>query len=225
MDRVYRIEAPRDALYDSNCVEGARTRCGDAAATSPAARSGNLRSCYLSLKNTRSLLRCETRRKNIQLGGSRTRRRSNDGPGGKRHYWPSLPPPPTTDGASVRLEKKLSAGGFSAISLNSAKDLRDKADFQALEWVNWLGDSEGLARRSHIRSLVLTDCADAYEHVKAEGKKFGLEMLKEFRSRIRLRRSGGGATLCDCLDEHREGYAYVLTGECKVWWSIPFPVM
>lgn len=117
------------------------------------------------------------------------------------------------------LELKLAAGGFSVVSVNSAKDLQDKADFQALEWMSRFGRSKGRTRRDHIRSIVLSDCASAYEATRREDAPFGVAMREEFKRRLRARREGGGATLFDCLDEHLEGYAYVMTGECQVLWS------
>jgi hypothetical protein len=135
--------------------------------------------------------------------------------------------PRTTAGPSASsiglLETKLAAGGFSQVSVNSAKDLRDKADHQALEWLNRFGEKEGLERRDHIRSLVLRDCADAFEASKEPEETFGVRMLDELRQRLQRRREVGGATLFDCLNEHLEGYAFVLTGECRVVWSDPPP--
>jgi hypothetical protein len=119
---------------------------------------------------------------------------------------------------------KLIAGGFSRVSVNSAKDLRDKADYQALEWMARFGDKKGLERREHIRSIVLRDCADAFEAAKSPGGFFGVPMRQALRQCLRQHRQTGGGTLFDCSDEHLEGYAYVLTGECQVWWSHPFTI-
>ncbi len=135
--------------------------------------------------------------------------------------------PPTstlpTSGDTAVLETKLSAGGFSLVSLNSAKDLRDKADHQAFEWLNRFGEKTGLERREHIRSVVLRDCADAFEASRTTAHAFGPQMRDALRERLRSRRNAGGAPLFDCLEEHLEGYAYVLTGECIVVWSDPPP--
>lgn len=125
------------------------------------------------------------------------------------------------------LEQKLEAGGLSAVSINSATDLRDKADYKSLEWMSQFGEVEGLRRHSHIRSVVLADSADAHDTAKSQtnSEKFGAAMKQELRKRFRQRRiSGGAASLFDCLDEHLEGHAYSLTNECKVWWSDPVPI-
>lgn len=131
-------------------------------------------------------------------------------------------PPPA--GSRSRLERKLAAGGFSPVSINSAQDLRDKADYQSLEWIGRLGDREGLRRRDHIRSVVLRDCAEVFEASKADVAPFGVAMRNALTERLRRRREQGGAPLFDCLDEHLEGYAYGLTSECQVWWSHHFPI-
>lgn len=132
-------------------------------------------------------------------------------------------PPPT--GTRSRLEQKLSAGGFSPVSINSAQDLRDKADYQSLEWIGRLGDREGLRRHDHIRSVVLRDCAEVFEISKADNGPFGVAMRAALADRLRRRRAQGGTPLFDCLDEHLEGYAYGLTSECQVWWSHPFQIV
>lgn len=59
--------------------------------------------------------------------------------------------------------KKVDAGGFSVLSRTSAVDLRDKADYLALTWMQKYGDDEGLKRYDHVRSIVLRDAASAME--------------------------------------------------------------
>jgi hypothetical protein len=121
-------------------------------------------------------------------------------------------------GSSELLEKKLDAGGFSAVSRNSAVDLRDKAEYLGIAWTQKYGHEKGLQQYSHVRSLVLNDSARAFELAKDKGPTFGLSMLDELRHRLRDRRQAG-AQLYECSDEHLEGVAYALTSECKVQWS------
>jgi hypothetical protein len=120
------------------------------------------------------------------------------------------------------LVRKLAAGGFSGVFINSATDLQAKAEYQAVAWQMRYGETKGLERYEHIRSLVLHDCASAHETAKASTDPFGKAMLKALRESIQGRRERGGATLLDCLDEHLEGYAYSLTNACEVWW-VPDP--
>jgi hypothetical protein len=116
------------------------------------------------------------------------------------------------------LKKKLNAGGFSATSIHSALDLRDKAEYQALAWTKRFGREEGLRRYDHVRTIVLRDCADSYEEAKTPENGFGREMLAKLRQAFFTRKSSG-EDLFGCREEHFEGFAYVLTGECKVRWS------
>jgi hypothetical protein len=125
-------------------------------------------------------------------------------------------------GAKALLFKKLDAGGFSAVSQNSAEDLRDKADYLAIVWTKRHGRTEGLQRYDHIRSLVLADSARAFEATQVPDKKFGVEMLAGLRARLQERRTER-TQLYDCSNEHLEGFAYGLTSECKVQWSIDRP--
>jgi hypothetical protein len=125
-------------------------------------------------------------------------------------------------GATDLLSKKLDAGGFSAVSRNSAFDLRDKADYLGIVWTKKYGRVSGLQRYGHVRSLVLSDAARAFEVTKNEERPFGLEMLSQLSFRFQQRRAGG-SQLYDCSNEHLEGFAYSLTSECKVQWSLDQP--
>jgi hypothetical protein len=89
-------------------------------------------------------------------------------------------------------------------------------------WTKKHGRDSGLQRYGHIRSLVLSDAATAFETTKGEAKPFGFEMLRDLRDRIRSRRVDG-SQLYECSNEHLEGFAYSLTSECKVQWSLDRP--
>lgn len=125
-------------------------------------------------------------------------------------------------GTTDLLLKKVDAGGFSAVSRNSAVDLRDKADYLGIVWTKKHGRTSGLQRYGHVRSLVLSDAARAYEATKNEGLPFGLEMLSDLRSRFKQRRTEG-SQLYESSNEHLEGFAYSLTSECKIQWSLDRP--
>jgi len=124
----------------------------------------------------------------------------------------------------TRLEKKLEAGGLSAVSINAAKDLQASALHKFLEWREALGEEEALKRYFHIKTAVLSDCSSAYETASVTSTPFGRAMLQHLKDRIGTRRQQGQTPLFDCLNEHLEGCAYELTNECKVWWSKPFAV-
>jgi hypothetical protein len=131
--------------------------------------------------------------------------------------------PPLSTGSTALLHAKLDAGGFSVTSLNSAEDLRNKADYLSLVWTKKHGEQLGLQRQHHIRSVVLRDAADAYEATKQEDRKFGLRMLADLRARLHSRRQQPGQQLHDCSNEHLEGFAYGLTSECQIVWSADRP--
>ncbi len=137
------------------------------------------------------------------------------------HGDPEDIPEPGT-GATVLLRRKLDAGGFSAVSLNSAEDLRDKADYLGIAWTKKYGRTSGLQRYSHVRSLVLRDAAGAFEFAKSGDRPFGNDMLSQLRARF-ARRRAEHAQLHGCSDEHLEGLAYSLTSQCEVVWSLDRP--
>jgi hypothetical protein len=125
-------------------------------------------------------------------------------------------------GDTSLLRRKLSAGGFSAVSLNAAEDLRSKADYLGISWTKKHDTTRGLQRYSHVLSLVLRDAADAFEAAKSEDTSFGLEMLSQLRTRFGRRRTEG-TQLYGCSDEHLEGLAFSLTSQCKAHWSLSRP--
>jgi hypothetical protein len=128
-----------------------------------------------------------------------------------------------SSGSPALLKAKLDAGGFSATSLNSATDLRDRADYLAMVWTKKHGEPRGLQRQQNIRTVVLRDAADAFEASRRDGSKFGVHMLNEFRKRLQIRRQQAGQQLHDCSNEHLEGFAYGLTSECQIEWSLERP--
>ena len=126
------------------------------------------------------------------------------------------------EGSTDLLTKKLDAGGFSAVSVNSAEDLRSKAEYLGITWTKKHGQRKGLQRYDHVRSLVLSDAARSFEDTQTAERRFGPEMRENLRRRFRQRREDGSEVF-DCADEHLEGVAYVLTAQCKVQWSTDRP--
>jgi molybdopterin converting factor small subunit len=83
-------------------------------------------------------------------------------------------------GSKDILLKKLDTRGFSAVSLNSAMDLMDKADYLGTRWTKKYGRESGLQRCDHAKSLVLSDAARAFESTKNERHPFGLQRMVEW---------------------------------------------
>ena len=98
-------------------------------------------------------------------------------------------------GSTELMLKKLDAGGFSAVSCNSAEDLRDKADYLGITWTKKLGRLRGLERYNHICSVALNHAARAFEVAQTDAGKFGPQMREDLRWRIHERRLACGATL------------------------------
>jgi len=122
------------------------------------------------------------------------------------------------EGSTELLHKKLNAGEFSAVSRNSAEDLRDKADYLGIGWVKKYGHDKGLQRYDHIRSLVLSDAGRAFDATQTEADGFGPAMREDLRRRFHERRMAGDE-LFDATDDHLEGVAFSLTAQCKIFWS------
>ena len=125
-------------------------------------------------------------------------------------------------GSTELLHQKLDAGGFSAVSMNSAEDLRDKADYLGIKWIKKYGHERGLKRYDHVRSLVLNDAGRAFDNTQTAADNFGPAMREDLRHRFRERRKTGGQ-LFDSTDDHLEGVAFSLTAQCKVVWSLKRP--
>ena len=121
-------------------------------------------------------------------------------------------------GSTELLHRKLDAGGFSAVSRNSAEDLRDKADYLGIGWTKKYGHDKGLERYDHIRSIVLSDAGRAFDTIQTAADGFGPTMREDLCRRLQERRRAGHQ-LYDCTDDHLEGIAFSLTAQCKVVWS------
>lgn len=122
------------------------------------------------------------------------------------------------EGSTDLLHQKLDAGGFSAVSRNSAEDLRNKADYLGIRWTKKYGNSKGLARYNHVRSLVLCDAGRAFDATQTKEDGFGPTMREDLRRRFRDRRRAGDQ-LFDSTDDHLEGITFALTAQCMVVWS------
>jgi hypothetical protein len=122
------------------------------------------------------------------------------------------------EGSTDLLHQKLDVAGFSAVSRNSAEDLRDKADYLGIRWTKQYGKLKGLARYNHVRSLVLSDAGRAFDATQTMEEGFGPAMRENLRRRFRERRRAGDQ-LFDSTDDHLEGIAFSLTAQCEVVWS------
>jgi hypothetical protein len=132
-----------------------------------------------------------------------------------------LPPASRPSATESILAKKLTAGDLSATTVHHALDCWASAAYQHLLWSSRLGAETALAQHGHVRTVVLAEAAAAFEETFDDARPFGRAMLKKLRLRIHQRRQ----TKTDLFrldDEHLLGHAFMLTEECKVWWSKPF---
>ncbi|MDD4752297.1 MAG: dsDNA nuclease domain-containing protein [Desulfitobacteriaceae bacterium] len=125
-------------------------------------------------------------------------------------------------GSKELLRKKLTTGGFSAISTIYAEDLRDTADYAGARLIQKYGREQGLQKYYELRLKVQGDAARAYEKEKKDEDPFGLDMLSSLRGNLK-NRALSGEQFYGCSVEHLEGLAYSLTSQCKVIWSINRP--
>jgi hypothetical protein len=120
------------------------------------------------------------------------------------------------------LRKKLSAGGFSAVSTIYAEDLRDTADYAGMRLIQKYGYKHGLEKYHELRLKVQGDAAKQFEKNKKDNELFGLNMLLSLRDNIK-NRFASGEQFYGFSIEHLEGLAYSLTSQCKIMWSIDRP--
>ena len=112
-------------------------------------------------------------------------------------------------GSSDLLLKKLDAGGFSAVSRNSAEDLRDKADYLGIVWIKKYGQHQGFSDTVMCGHLCSTMPQELLKPQRVRSIRLALQMLSELRSRFQQRRTEG-SQLYECSNEHLEGFAYSL---------------
>ncbi len=134
---------------------------------------------------------------------------------------PSGPVPLPASGSV--LAQKLAAGGLSALAMDNARDCWSSALKQQLDWASKLGESKSLARHHHLQALVMNEATVAYESNK-ETRPMGPPMLSDLAERLRKRRLQAPDDTFRSIDEQLLGRAFMLTEQCKLWWSEVFPI-
>lgn len=149
-----------------------------------------------------------------------------------RQALPATPDLCTSDHFSVEqlprgmttLEKKMAAGGLSIGNIGLAKDQKASTEYLLLQWLHRNGKAATDKRYQHLRTLVRSECQEAFDKTKTDGHAFGPAMLEEVRARLRDRHQTEEASLFGCKYEHLLGMAGVLTENCTLWWSEEFEI-
>jgi hypothetical protein len=122
-----------------------------------------------------------------------------------------------------KLQLKMGAAGISMKSIELAKDHKFHLEHLLAEWHYKYGD-DAQVKYEHIRSLVNTECTEAFDSAYKTDGLFGNAMLDELRKRLRQRWILERDSLFGCEYEHLSGMASMLTEDCTVWWSDAFSI-
>jgi Cap4 dsDNA endonuclease len=122
------------------------------------------------------------------------------------------------------LDLKMAAGGISIENISLAKDLKASTEYLLMKWLHKNGKAATDARYQHLRTLTRSECQEAYDRNQSDDRLFGPEMLNDVRGRLRARHTAHDVELFGSSYEHLMGMAGILTEDCTVWWSKPFPI-
>jgi hypothetical protein len=123
-----------------------------------------------------------------------------------------------------KMELKMAMGGLSAGNTDNAKDLMYSAITLLSRWTHMYGTTETRRRYEHLRVFARNVCQEEYDSVRIPGIPFGDKLLKEVRRRLQDRYSEIKHVYIDFSYEHLVGIVWMLTEECKVWWSEEFEI-
>jgi hypothetical protein len=121
-----------------------------------------------------------------------------------------------------RMGLKMSLGGVSATNVDLARDHKTSADLLVARWLQRYGRKRATEQFEHLRTLVRSECQEAYDQYRTPDRPFGQTMLMEVRRRLRARHERDSANLYGCAPEHLLGVAGILTEDCVLWWGEPF---
>lgn len=122
------------------------------------------------------------------------------------------------------LELKMAGGEIRVGNISLAKDHKHSMETLLNKWLHKDGLEKTGVRYGHLRTLVNTECQEAYDAAFSDKTSFGTQMLSDVRDRLRRRYQQEEQQLFRISYEHLLGVAGILTEECTVWWSIPFDI-
>lgn len=121
------------------------------------------------------------------------------------------------------LDAKMRNGSISNEDINRVKDYDNSVFDLLLRWNYRYGKIETDERAEHLRLIVDSECGYAYNKYKESQTPFGEQMLTLVRERLTQRQMDVSQRFQnECIVEHLEGIAGMLTERCDVWWSKKF---
>jgi len=75
---------------------------------------------------------------------------------------------------------------------------------------------------SQLQNVVLSECQKAAIRAKQGGHSYGAKMLIDVQDRLKILADMSPAEVYAQRDDMLIGVAALLTGQCEVWWSVPF---
>jgi len=121
-----------------------------------------------------------------------------------------------------RLSIKMKRGGLSEENINLHEDLKISTEYQLRLWNGKYGFPKTDSRYQHIKTIVRTQCQEAYDITRSNKEVFGLEMLNDVRKRLTIVYNEDLSSFFGLRYEHLLGICSILTEECKIWWSEKF---
>lgn len=122
------------------------------------------------------------------------------------------------------LQQKMASGGVSVENIGLATDHKVSAEYLFQQWFFKYGQAEANSRYRHLRTLVRTETYEARDETASDDRLYGTAMLERIRGRLRARHQTDSSSLFGVHYEHLLGVAGILTEECTLWWSKPFPI-
>jgi hypothetical protein len=120
------------------------------------------------------------------------------------------------------IDIKMTRGGIGYRNVQLTKDYTYSTEYLLDRWLYKLGPEEANKRFDHIKTVVSTECAEAYDETQNNETQYGQAMLTSLRKKLRNRLDKEKHLFFDCEYEHLLGIAGILTGMCDVWWSERF---
>ena len=121
-----------------------------------------------------------------------------------------------------KLVIKMEHGGLSKENIELAGDHKNSIDYQLALWNRKHGFSKADSHYQHVKTIVRTQCQEAYDVTISDEELFGLKMLNEVRKRLKIIHEEDKSSLFGLRYEHLLGICSILTEECKIWWSKKF---